>query len=178
MARERLTGILLVGGASRRFGAPKALVRLGGETLAERAWRVLGEICDERIAVGKADDGVHLPFGVVDDGSPLRAPLVGMVAGLRAAENEACVFLPVDCPLISARSLLRLARSAADVAVPQTGPLPGVYRRSTLSVLEKHLAREEFTLHDALRELDVTVVELDPTELVNVNTTADLAAIS
>ena len=52
MARRGLTGILLVGGASTRFGSPKALARLGEETLAERAWRVLGEACEERIAVG------------------------------------------------------------------------------------------------------------------------------
>ena len=49
---DRLTGILLVGGASRRFGSPKAFAQFDGETLAERAWRILGETCDERIAVG------------------------------------------------------------------------------------------------------------------------------
>ncbi|HSP72671.1 MAG TPA: NTP transferase domain-containing protein, partial [Gaiellaceae bacterium] len=62
MADRGLTGVLLVGGASRRFGSPKALARIGGETLAERTWRVLGEACDERLAVGKAADGLPLPF--------------------------------------------------------------------------------------------------------------------
>ena len=45
---------------------------LEGETLAERAWRVLGEACEERIAVGKAADGLELPFPVVDDGTRVR----------------------------------------------------------------------------------------------------------
>ena len=53
--------MLLVGGASERFGSPKALARLGGETLAERAWRLLGDACSERIAVGKRADGLDLP---------------------------------------------------------------------------------------------------------------------
>src|SRR5438270_862893 len=63
---DRLTGVLLVGGASARFGSPKAFAVVDGETLAERAWRVLGEACDERIAVGKGDE--ELPFPVLADG--------------------------------------------------------------------------------------------------------------
>ena len=70
MARP-LTGVLLVGGASRRFGSPKALARLDDETLAERAWRTLGEACDERLAVGKAADELALPFPLLDDGTEI-----------------------------------------------------------------------------------------------------------
>src|SRR5207248_4939696 len=81
VARRRLTGVLLVGGASTRFGSPKALARLDGEMLAERAWRVLGEACDERIAVGKEADELELPFRVLDDGIETRAALAGVVAG-------------------------------------------------------------------------------------------------
>ena len=170
--------MLLLGGASRRFGAPKALARLDGETLAERAWRVLGEVCHERLAVGKARDELALPFRVLDDATPVRAPMAGVVAGLRAASNELCVFLPVDCPRVSGQTLLRLAAEAADAAVSQTGPLPGAYRRGALPALERSLVREEYSLRDALRSLDVTVVELDPAELVNVNTQAELHAVA
>ena len=102
---DAATGILLVGGASRRFGSPKALARLGGETLAERTWRVLGEAFDERLALGKTSDELQLPFPILDDGSAVRAPIAGIVAGLRAARNDICVFLPVDCPLLSPKSL-------------------------------------------------------------------------
>src|SRR5439155_2781517 len=52
VAAGGLTGILLVGGASRRLGSPRALASFDGETLATRAWRTLGAACDERIAVG------------------------------------------------------------------------------------------------------------------------------
>ena len=78
VARLALTGVLLVGGASTRFGSPKALARLGGETLAERAWRMLGEVCDERLAVGKRADALALPFPLLDDGSDVpRRPWPG-----------------------------------------------------------------------------------------------------
>ena len=127
---EPLTGVLLVGGASRRFGSPKALARFGHETLAGRAWRLLGSVCDERLAVGKPGEGEGLPFPVADDGTDVRAPLAGLVAGLRTARTELIVALPVDCPLLEAADLRALAAACADAAVPQTGPLPGAYRRA------------------------------------------------
>ena len=176
MASDGLTGVLLVGGASRRFGSAKALARLAGETLAERGRRVLGAVCDEVIVVGKSADELALSFPIVDDRSTIRAPIAGVVAGLRAARSDLCLFLPVDCPLVSAASLGRLAAAATQVAVPQTGPLPGAYRRSALPILEASLVVGELSLRAALKELDVRVVELDPAELVNVNTQDDLRA--
>lgn len=180
MAPERLTGVLLVGGASTRFGSPKTSARLGEETLAERAWRTLGEACDEQVAVGKVADGLELPFAVLDDGSPVRAPIAGVVAGLLAAQTELCVFLPVDCPLVTPALLRRLADACAgmDAAVPQTGPLPGAYRKSALPALQRRLAAERLSLRDVLSELDARTVELDERLLVNVNTPDDLRRLA
>jgi molybdopterin-guanine dinucleotide biosynthesis protein A len=169
-----ITGVLLVGGASRRFGTPKALAVVRGETLAARAWRLLGEVCDERLAVGKHADGLELPFPLLDDGTDVRAPIAGVVAGLRAAANDVVVLVPVDVPLLTAASLRRLVDECRDAAVPPNGPLPGAYRRSALPALERALAEERLTLHAVLRELDVAVVALDAAELVNVNTRDDL----
>jgi molybdopterin-guanine dinucleotide biosynthesis protein A len=167
--------VLLVGGASTRFGSPKALARLDGETLAEHGWRLLGEVCGERLAVGKAADALPLPFPLVDDGSEVRAPLAGLVAGLHAAANEVVVFLPVDVPRVDAASLRTLAAACRDAAVPPSGPLPGAYRRSVLPVLERRLVAGELRLRDAVAELDTAVVPLDASLLTNVNEPADHA---
>ena len=92
-----------------------------GEALAERGWRVLGETCAEILAVGKEADGLALPFPMLDDESDERAPVFGVIAGLRAASHEECVVLPVDCPLVTCELLRELLAAGA---VPQTGPLP------------------------------------------------------
>ncbi|HVN62615.1 MAG TPA: molybdenum cofactor guanylyltransferase [Gaiellaceae bacterium] len=177
MADRGLTGVLLVGGASRRFGSPKALAEWQGETLAARAWRTLGEACDERLAVGKAADGLELGFPLLDDGTPLRHPAAGIVAGLRSAAHEVCVVLPVDCPLVTAASLRALGAACAAAAVASGGaPLPAAVRRSTLPVWERVLAAEA-SLRAALAELEVATVELDPAELLGVNTVDDLRGL-
>jgi molybdopterin-guanine dinucleotide biosynthesis protein A len=144
VAHRALTGVLLVGGASTRFGSPKALAKIDGETFAERAWRLLADACDERLAVGKAADALPLPFPLVDDDSDVRAPVAGVVAGLGAASHDVCVFLPVDCPRISAASLRTLADAAP--AVSPTGPLPGAFTRSLLPLLARKLAAGDYSL--------------------------------
>ena len=168
------TGVLLVGGLSRRFGSVKALAPLGEETLAERAWRILGEAFPERLALGKEADQIWMPFPLLDDGVTVRAPIAGVIAGLKAAQTQVAVFLPVDCPLVTADALRALAEACADAAVPETGPLPGAYARSALPVLEQRLERGELALYDALSELDVRTVALDSELLANVNTERDL----
>ena len=175
--REEVTGVLLVGGASRRFGSPKALARFQGEVLGERAHRLLDDAFGSVLVVGKAADGLRLPFDVVDDGSEVRAPIVGLVAALRVAATDVSVVLPTDMPLVSPELLHRLVEGVegADAAVPQTGPLPGAYRKSALPILERRVAAGDFALYRALEELTVQVVELDEKELTNVNTPADLA---
>jgi molybdenum cofactor guanylyltransferase len=177
MARRELTGVLLVGGASRRFGSPKALARFKGKTFAEQAWGVLGEACDERLAFGKAHDELPVPFPVHDDGTSVRAPLAGVVAGLKVARNKVCVFLPVDVPFATPELVRKLGEACRDAAVPPSGPLPGAYSRSALPVLERRLAAGELALRDAIAELDALIVELDPDLLVNVNAPEELAAL-
>ena len=172
MANRALTGVLLVGGASTRFGSPKALAVIDGETLAERAWRLLGDACDERLAVGKRE--YELPFDVLDDGSDVRAPIVGVIAGLHAAQHDVAVVIPVDMPRLTVDALHHLADSCRDVACPPTGPLPGAYRKTALPALERALAEEQLALRAAIGNLDVATVDLDPDVLVNVNTLGDV----
>jgi molybdenum cofactor guanylyltransferase len=174
VARPRLTGVLLVGGASARFGSPKALARLGDETLAARAWRILGEACDDRLAVGKRRDGLELPFDLVDDGTETRAALAGIVAGLRAARSPVAVMLPVDTPLVTADVLRELAAACANAAAPTTAPLPAAFARSAVPVLERRLQEGRLALHEALDELDARRVEVDEALLANVNTADEL----
>lgn len=177
MAGRGLTGVLLVGGGSRRFGSPKALALLDGETLAERGWRLLGEAFEERLAVGKAADGLGLPFPLLDDGSPTRHPAAGIVTALRAATHDVCVVLPVDCPFMTAAALLSLGEACVDAAWPagDAGPIPGAFRRSALPALERCLA-EQTSLARALESLDVRRIALDPALYADVDTVAELAA--
>jgi len=159
VADRALTGILLVGGTSARFGSPKELAECAGETLGDRAWNLLAEACDERIAVGRG--------GLADPGT---GPVAAIAAGLRAATHELAVVIPVDMPLLTAGALRLLAGACRDAATAQRGPLPCAVARRTLPAFETGERR----LRAVLDGLDTARVEVDEDLLVNVNTAADL----
>ena len=173
-----MTGALLVGGASRRFGSPKALARLEGETLAERAHRTLSEAFSSVIVVGKAADALPLPFVVLDDGHDERAAIVGLAAALRHAGGDAVVALPTDMPYVTPAYLRELAAAldGADAAHPQTGPLPGAFRTSLLPLLEERVAVGDLRLRDAAAAAGARVVPAPMELLRNVNAPEDLDA--
>jgi molybdopterin-guanine dinucleotide biosynthesis protein A len=176
VARRTLTGVLLVGGASRRFGGAKALAPFAGEPLAVRGWRLLGEACDERLAVGKRGE-LSLPFEIVDDETDVRAPLAGVVAGLRSAAHDVAVFLPVDCPLVTPAVLRTLGEACRDAAAPASGPLPGAWARSALPLLERRLAEGRLKLAEANEELDVAWPRIDERLVADADTREELAAL-
>jgi molybdopterin-guanine dinucleotide biosynthesis protein A len=163
VADHELTGILLVGGASSRFGSPKELAEYEGETLAERAWRLLAEACDERFAVG--------PGGLPDPGT---GPVAAIASGLRAATHERAVVIPVDMPLLTPDALRLLAEACRDAAIAQHGPLPCAVVRRALPAFETGERR----LRTVLEGLDTARVELEERLLANVNTPADLDTLA
>jgi molybdopterin-guanine dinucleotide biosynthesis protein A len=157
VAHPGLSGILLAGGRSRRFGSPKAEAVFDGETLAERAWRLLGDACDERLLVG--------PGGLDDPGT---GPVAAIAAGLRAASHELAVVIPVDMPLLTVAALHALAAACRDAAVGQRGPLPCAIRRDAFP------PTGEGRLRTVLASLDTVQIELDQRLLLNVNEPGDL----
>jgi molybdopterin-guanine dinucleotide biosynthesis protein A len=163
VADRELTGILLVGGSSRRFGSPKELAEFEGEPLGDRAWRLLGEVCDERLTVGGD--------GLADPGT---GPVAALATGLREARYEVAVVIPVDMPLLTAGALRLLASACRDAAVAQAGPLPCAVARRALPVFETGERR----LSTVLAGLDTALVELDERLLANVNTQADLDTLA
>jgi molybdopterin-guanine dinucleotide biosynthesis protein A len=155
VARRPLTGILLAGGESRRFGSPKGAAVYDGETLHERAWRLLAEACDERVLVGPGDD-------------PGTGPVAAIAAGLRRATHEVAVVIPVDMPRLTVAALHALADACQDAAMAQHGPLPCAIRRGAWR------DSGERRLRRVLEELDVVRIELDEELLLNVNEPGDL----
>ncbi len=175
--------ILLAGGASRRMGSPKALLPVGGTTLA--GWqveRLSGAFAETLVATGPASplpDSLE-PLRVVD-GWPGAGPLAGIEAGLGATACEWAFCLACDLPLVTLEVARRLAAAAAghETAVPRAAgrghPTCAVYARRVRPRLREALERGERRLTVVAAELDVVWVDgIEERVLTNLNTPADL----
>lgn len=171
-----MTGLILAGGASKRFGTPKHKLMLGGTTLLERAARRMRGLTDRVVIVAGADDVVLPGVPVINDIFSGFGPLGAIHAGLSFTEDT-CAVVGCDMPFFSVE-LLRFLESECMrslCAVPKAGgfwePLHAVYRPECISAVERLLrqynaparAQGERTAGPQVSWLfdQVTVVEVD-----------------
>ena len=121
MSDALITGLVLAGGRGRRFGGPKALVRLPcGRTLAARAADVLEPLCARvLVSISPEASAPHPAPGrtlVLDRAAGRRGPLAGIDAGFAATGGGALLLLACDYPALEApllRVLLEVAAAEA-----------------------------------------------------------------
>jgi molybdenum cofactor guanylyltransferase len=115
VTRPSWSGVLLAGGASRRFGADKLVAPFAGAPLFLHPLRALAAVCDEVIVVmAPAHPPLPLPADVravriVRDPVAYEGPLLGLRTGLAAAAGANALVAAADMGRLSPAilSLLR-----------------------------------------------------------------------
>lgn len=192
MERTRVTGVVLAGGRSSRFGRDKALLELDGEPLLSRAARILSEVAAELLVMGPPERAALAPDArILPDERPGDGPLPALAAALRAMRGDRMIAVATDMPLLNI-DLLRalLERSEGyDVIVPRVGgrtqQLHAVYTRACLPVIEAQLERGDLKIDRFFGDVRTLVIEedeiarLDPRLLSfrNINTEEDWAEV-
>ena len=102
MTRPALSGVLLAGGASRRFGADKRVALFDGKPLFHHPLRALAAVCDEVVVVIAPDhSALSLPaeargVRVIRDPIAYEGPLVGLRTGLADVAGSRALVAAAD----------------------------------------------------------------------------------
>ncbi|MET0251677.1 MAG: NTP transferase domain-containing protein [Novosphingobium sp.] len=166
-------GVIIAGGASRRFGRDKADVAWDGHTLFERTVAAVGPQVAELVIAGR-DHGDLLrladrPAGV--------GPLGGLSAGLFhavAAGHAAVLCVPLDVHPLPLDLRLRLGGEGPAVFDDQH--MIGWWPADLAGQLDAFLAAGGRAFHDWIDQAGARRVP-DPPGLINVNTPDDLARL-
>lgn len=170
---------MLCGGASTRMGSDKANLELLGRPLA--LW-----VADALRAAGAhpvVAQGGNPPTPLVaePDSTPQAGPLAGLVDALeRHGDVLVC---PTDVPTVPAHLLAALVETAHTTGAPvvlarsdRPEPLIGHYAHGSLSMLRAGLQAGARGPKAVLDVESIPTVPVDATDVLNVNTLADLAA--
>ncbi|OGR07431.1 MAG: hypothetical protein A2511_04890 [Deltaproteobacteria bacterium RIFOXYD12_FULL_50_9] len=190
---DRITGVILAGGKSVRFGSNKALTILDGLTMLEHTAGILGQLFENRLLITNTPEIYRsLNWPMAGDLFPGAGPLAGIQAALSATASPLAFVTGCDMPQLNPTLIRYLCTLPGewDVVLPllDNGPEPlhAVYCKSALASISAALSTGTRKLQDALTGLAVRTVTTeeiltivpDLASFNNINTQQDLACLS
>jgi len=189
---KKCSGVILAGGLNTRFdGLPKALIKVGGQTILERIYNVFEKLFDEIILVTN-EPLLYLDWDVriVTDLFPVRSSLTGVHTGLFYANRPYAFFTACDTPFLKkelVETVIQAMLPGFDVAMPATSaglePLCAVYSKRCLEAVARNIRRDKLKIQRVFRksrlltipETVLQTADAHSDSFFNVNTPADLA---
>jgi len=159
-------GLVLAGGLARRMGGgDKGLIRIGRETILERALARLSPQCAGMVINANGDPARFAAFRlavVADDVEGFAGPLAGILAGLDwlAANAPAVDWLasvPGDCPFLPRNLVSRLHAARAAAGVPLACAKSGDWRHPVVGLWPVSLRADlrRAVVSEGLRKIEV-----------------------
>lgn len=146
-----ITGLILAGGKSTRFGKNKALVEMDGVRLIERVIRVMGSVFQRLIIITNTPhEYAYLKLPMVEDLIKGLGPLGGLYTGLESISDETGFFVACDMPFLSEPLIRHMAaiRGDFDVVLPKIDwkieALHGLYSKRCLPAIKEAIDSQEY----------------------------------
>lgn len=189
-SHDAVAGLIVAGGASRRFGHDKARHPVDGTPMITRVHNALAAVTNHVVVSVDAADTSYadvLPEGTqyVHDQHENAGPLAGLDAGFRALSADWVLVAACDMPHVTPdgfRALLRGRDESMDAVVGRSDdgrlhPLFACYRRApTLDAIRACLSEEAYAVFALLDRLAVRAVAVSSHIVHNVNRPKDLDA--
>ncbi|MFH1114748.1 MAG: molybdenum cofactor guanylyltransferase [Pseudomonadota bacterium] len=188
----KISGIILAGGGCRRMGGiNKALLRVGGRPIVERAAEVLKGVFPEVLLITNSPEEYEfLGLPMFRDLIPGRGALGGLYTALNKCSYDSVFLVGCDMPFLNRGIVSCMAAMATaeehDILVPRVNnklqPMHAVYSRRCISAIEQYMDRPDLRILNFFPRVDVREVPeqdfcpYDPLFrfVMNINTPQDL----
>ena len=160
-----ITGVILAGGKSSRYGRNKALAELHGTPLIERVLRVMGSVFNDLILITNSPmEYAHLKLPMKEDLIKGLGPLGGIYTGLESISHEAGFFVACDMPFLNEgliRHILAL-RGDSDAVVPKIDwkieALHALYCKSCLPAIKNLIDSQNYQVIQFFQRIRIRYV--------------------
>ena len=138
---QGVSGVILAGGKSSRYGKNKALVSINGVPLIKRVLRVMKPLFRSIVIItNMPDEYAFLDLPMFEDRIKGLGPLGGLHTGLQVIPEHAGFFVACDMPYLNSELIRYLAsvRLNFDVVVPTfSGKFEALHALYTKNCLQK-----------------------------------------
>ena len=119
---KNVTGVVLAGGKSIRFGKNKAIAEINGERLISRVVNMLGLVFEKIIIISNSPyEYRYLDVPIYEDIIKGLGPLGGIYTGLSYMDCEAGFFVACDMPFLNEHLIRHMIeiRTDYDAVIPK-----------------------------------------------------------
>lgn len=161
-----VTGVILAGGKSSRFGKNKAFVEIDGIRLIERVVSKLDSVFDRLVIISNTPrEYAYLGLPVYVDLIKGLGPIGGIYTGLEAIEEDAGFFVACDMPFMNGQLIRYIVgvRDDFDAVVPKIDwmmePLHALYTKRCLPAIKKMIDSRIYQTARSFQMIHVRFVE-------------------
>ncbi|MFC4404837.1 molybdenum cofactor guanylyltransferase [Gracilibacillus xinjiangensis] len=183
-----LTGVIIAGGESSRFGKPKAFAKYKGKELYLHAIDSLGNITNKISVIAREEhmECYQPPIHLLKDDPLFKGlgPLAGLYTVMSQVEADWYITLPVDTPCVNREILQRLlpgdnakVQAFVPIVTGRKQPLIATYHYTAKQVVYDLLIKNKRSMHGLLDQLRVQYITFDDSCepcFYNVNTEEEL----
>jgi molybdenum cofactor guanylyltransferase len=164
-----VTGIILAGGKSSRFGSNKAFADVNGRQLIGRVIGIMGSVFENLIIItNDPREYSSLGFPMHQDLIKGLGPLGGIYTGLEKMPDRSGFFVACDMPFLNSgliRYITGLGSSEYDAVVPKIDwkmePLHSLYSKTCLPAIERLIESGECMINKFFQRIRTRFVYED-----------------
>jgi molybdopterin-guanine dinucleotide biosynthesis protein A len=161
-----ITGVILAGGKSSRFGSNKALAMVDGKPLIQHVADLMSSLFPECILITNTPaEYEFLSVPMTHDRYQDSGPLAGIHAALLKISTPRAFVVACDMPNLSPeliQYICNINEQEYEVIIPSPEkgqePLFGIYHKKSLEVIESYLQQKDFKIISVLEDLQVRQV--------------------
>jgi molybdopterin-guanine dinucleotide biosynthesis protein A len=186
-----MTGVVLIGGKSQRYGSDKVLSKFKDKPLIGHVVDTIEPLFDEIILIGHKRKGLE-NYRIIEDIKPGYGPLGGIYTALMATDAEYCFVCATDMPNLNAGLISHMISQTDDhdIVIPMWSngrePLHAIYKRSLISPIASLLDQNIMMIFSLIELSDTLFIPEetirmygDPAVLFsNINTQHDMLRIT
>jgi molybdenum cofactor guanylyltransferase len=161
-----VTGVILAGGKSSRYGKNKALVKINGIPLIENVIRVMGPLFQDLVLITNTpDEYAYLELPMYEDLIKGLGPIGGIYTALNSIANDAGFFVACDMPFLNPDLIRYMVgiRGDFDVVIPEVSgkmePLHALYTGRCIAAVKRLVDLRQYQIFRFFSEVSVRHVK-------------------